>query len=131
MEKDNTASMEWSQDQVIQLIELYRERTVLWDPTSPEFKDKNLKNYAWSEIASALKLAKSEVKLKIRYVIGQFQREYKKQKSGSGADKKVKWFAFDHLMFLKDKYAPRKTLETGLALIEVSKAWWRSVADRI
>lgn len=123
MEADNSASnTEWNQDQVIQLIELYRERPVLWDPTNPEFKNKNLKNNAWSEIAFAIKLAQSEVKLKIRYVIGQFQREFKKQKSGSGAEKKVKWFAFDYLLFLKDKNVPRKTTETGLALIEVSKS---------
>lgn len=81
---------DWNQEQVIHLIDLYRERPVLWDPTNADFKDRNLKNYGWTEIAQGLRMAKVEVKNKMTKVIGQFQRENKKQKSGSGAEAKVK-----------------------------------------
>ncbi|KAG8297710.1 hypothetical protein J6590_030220 [Homalodisca vitripennis] len=90
-----------------------REQTVLWDPTCREFRDKNLKNSAWTEIALAMKLSRSEVQTKMRKLIGQFQRESKKGKSGSGAIGS-KWYAFDALLFVQDKCAPRQTAEVGL-----------------
>lgn len=112
---------EWNQEQVINLIDLYRERPVLWDPTNADFKDRNLKNYAWTEIGQALRMTKVEVKNKMTKVIGQFQRECKKQKSGSGTNAKVKWFGYEHLLFLRDKTVPRSTSEVGLERNEVSK----------
>lgn len=71
---------DWNQDQVIQLIDLYRERPVLWDPGCADYKDRNLKNYAWSEIAFGMRMTKIEVQDKMKKVIGQFQRENKKTK---------------------------------------------------
>ncbi|KAG8297038.1 hypothetical protein J6590_043461 [Homalodisca vitripennis] len=49
----------------------------------------------------------------MRKLIGQFQRESKKGKSGSGAIGS-KWYAFDTLLFIQDKCAPRQTAEVGL-----------------
>lgn len=112
---------DWNQDQVIQLIDLYRERPVLWDPGCADYKDRNLKHYAWSEIALGMRMTKIEVQDKMKKVIGQFQRENKKQKSGSGADVKIKWFAYEQLLFLRDKTAPKPTTEVGLGTNEVSK----------
>lgn len=112
---------DWNQEQVVNLIDLYRERPVLWDPTNADYKNRNLKDYAWTEIAQGLRMAKVEVKNKMTKVIGQFQRENKKQKSGSGAEAKVKWFAYQHLFFLRDKTAPRSTSEVGLEINEVSE----------
>lgn len=113
---------EWNKEAVIKLIDLYRENHVLWDQTCAEFKDRNAKNNAWTEISLAMKITKSEVQSKMKKLIGQFQRECK-LKSGSGADSvKSKWFAFDSLQFIKDKAAPRQTREAGLHnLNEVSK----------
>ncbi|KAG8297667.1 hypothetical protein J6590_030176 [Homalodisca vitripennis] len=59
------AVTEWPRERVFKLIELYREQTVLWDPTCREFKDKNLKNSAWTEIALAMKLSRSEVSKRV------------------------------------------------------------------
>lgn len=106
-------SGEWSRDQLMQLIDLYREHNVLWDPTCRDFKDKNLKNNAWVEIANAMQMPKAEVQAKMRTLIGQFQREAKKPTSGSASEAK-KWFAFHALLFLKDKTTPRRTREAGL-----------------
>lgn len=109
------SEVEWGKEAVIKLIDLYREYYVLWDQTCAEFKDRNEKNKAWTEISLAMKLSKAEVQAKMKKLIGQFQRECKKLKSGSGADSvKSKWFAFDSLQFIKDKTTPRQTREAGL-----------------
>lgn len=114
-EMENLLSeMEWTNDQVISLIELFRERPVLWNQTISEFKNKNLKNYAWNEISQEMKVSKSEVQSKMRNLITTFQRIFKKEKSGSGASSKSKWFAFDHLMFLKDKTTPTFSRDAGI-----------------
>lgn len=103
----------WSKDSVVKVIELYRERPVLWDATSNLYKDKNKKHYAWQEIANEMNTSKLEVKNKIRNLTIQFKREMKKPKSGSGADPyKKKWFALDYLMFLKDTTTPRHCRES-------------------
>lgn len=111
--------MEWSKEMVSQLIDLYHERPVLWDQTSPHFKNKFKKNDAWSEISTILNIEKNEAEKKMKNCICQFYRECKKEKSGSGADEvyNTKWFAFKSLMFLKDKNKPLSTSEAG---IEVS-----------
>jgi hypothetical protein len=110
------SEVEWSKEAVIKLIDLYRENYVLWDQTCAEFKDRNAKNKAWTEISLAMKVTKAEVQTKMKKLIGQFQRECRKLKSGSGADSvKSKWFAFDCLHFIKDKTTPRQTREAGLA----------------
>lgn len=56
----------------------------------------------------------------------QFQQDAKKDKSGTGASQVVKWWAFDLLLFLKDKTTPRLITEAGVGVcdtrrIEVNK----------
>lgn len=112
------SEMEWSKEQVIMLIELFRERPVLWNQTIPEFKDRNKKNYTWNEIAMEMKVSKMEVQPKMRKLTRQFYRETK------GADSvKIKWYAFECLQFLNDKTTPRHSREAGAAgnTIEVRK----------
>ncbi|KAF7273327.1 hypothetical protein GWI33_013962 [Rhynchophorus ferrugineus] len=43
--------MEWSNCTVLQLIEAYRERPVLWNSTDFYYKDRNRKEDAWKELA--------------------------------------------------------------------------------
>jgi len=38
--------MEWSQEKVIELIDLYRENSILWNPTDPHYF-KLKRKYAW------------------------------------------------------------------------------------
>lgn len=111
---EDLSEMEWTNEQVLTLIELYRERPVLWNQCLSDFKNKNLKNYAWNEISKEIKISKSEVQSKMRNLITTFQRILKKGKSGSGASSKSKWFAFDHLMFMKDKTTPTFSRDAGI-----------------
>lgn len=107
------SGMDWGEDTISRLIDLYREQPVLWDQTLAEYKDKNRKNYAWNDISRELKLSKAEVQSKIRGLIYQFNRESKKGKSGSGAEEaKIKWRYYNSFLFLKDKSLPRETRAT-------------------
>lgn len=103
----------WDRDAIINLIELFREQPALWDATCPDYKIRNKKHDAWSSIALEMKMDRAEVERKMRCLIGQFQRTLKK-KSGSGASEHVKWFAFNSLLFLKDKTKPRDFRSAGV-----------------
>lgn len=109
--------MEWSKELTTHLIELFREYRVLWDPTFMDFKNRNKKHDAWTELGAELKTNASEVEKKMRMLIGQFQRELKKGRSGDGADApyKTKWIFFKMLLFLKDKNEPRHSTEGGVS----------------
>lgn len=113
----DSTKMEWSKELTTHLIELFREHRVLWDPTFMDFKNRNKKHDAWTELGAELKTDSSEVEKKMRKLIGQFQRELKKGKSGDGADAtyKTKWIFFKMLLFLKDKNEPRHSTEGGLS----------------
>lgn len=108
--------MEWDKENVCLLIDLYREKPVLWDPTNPDYKNRNRKHDAWGAIAATMDMSRDEVEGKMRKLIGQFNRESKKGKSGSGADEvNRKWFAYKLLLFLKDKNLPNHSREAGFA----------------
>ncbi|KAJ8890339.1 hypothetical protein PR048_009847 [Dryococelus australis] len=59
-----------------------------------------------------MQINKAEVQTKLRNLTTQYYRESKKTKSGSGADSKSKWFAFEHLQFMRDK-TTRHSRESG------------------
>lgn len=84
-----------------------------------DFKNRNKKHDAWTELGAELKTNSSEVEKKMRMLIGQFQRELKKGRSGDGADApyKTKWIFFkcfffktkmSHDILLKVVYPPNK-----------------------
>lgn len=110
--------MEWPRDLVLQLIELYRDNPVLWDPRNPNYKDRTKKSDAWKAISSKLNVDRIHVEKKIDTLTGQLRRELKKMKqpkSGSGSEDVYKgnWFAFNSLSFLLDKLKPKTTLDAG------------------
>lgn len=107
-------AMEWTKNNTTRLIEQYREKRVLWDPTVMEFKDRNKKHDAWAELGAGMNTDAMEVEKKMRALIGQFQRESRKGKSGDGTDSKPKWIFFNMLLFMKDKNQPRHFTEAGL-----------------
>lgn len=108
--------MEWCNDSVLQLINAYRIRPVLWNSSDPYYKNKNKKEDAWGEIADMMKTDSAEIKKKIQSLLASFRREKQKLKttSGMGAEEvyDTKWFAFKSLLFLKDKNRPVQTEDT-------------------
>nr|XP_034194032.1 uncharacterized protein LOC117610574 [Osmia lignaria] len=109
---------EWTQEKVLQMIEMYRNRSNLWDCRDKTYKDRNKRHDALTEIAVCFGESKEEIDRKIKNLLSHFSREVKKEekslKSGAGTDEvyKSKWFAFKNMQFLKDKNRPRKTVNT-------------------
>jgi hypothetical protein len=100
--------MEWSEDLVLQFIEAYRDRPVLWDVRHKFFKIKNKRNDAWEELATLFNTNRYEAKKKINSLLASFRRERRKSicaTSVAGADEvcQSKWFAFKSLQFLIDR----------------------------
>lgn len=108
------SEFDWSKDNIIKLIELFRDYPVLWDAKVADYKNRNKKHDAWNDIALAMKVERSEVEKKMRCLIGQYQRNNKKGKSGAGADGDPKFY-FNMFTFLKDKCKPRSYCESGRA----------------
>ena len=70
--------MEWSEDLVLQLIEAYRERPVLWDVGHKLFKIKTKRNDVWEELATIFNTDRYEEKKKINSLLASFRRERRK-----------------------------------------------------
>ncbi|XP_069673312.1 uncharacterized protein [Periplaneta americana] len=110
--------MEWTNDKAMSLIELYRDRPVLWDSRLKGYKDRNKRHNALMEIANSLGVGKEEVERKLKNLICHFSREIKKErdstKSGAGSEAvyKSKWFCYERMLFLRDRNRGRGVSET-------------------
>ncbi|KAG8332140.1 uncharacterized protein LOC124372360 [Homalodisca vitripennis] len=110
--------MEWTNDKVCQLIELYRDKPVLWDCRLKGYKDRNKKQDALQEIADVFGVDKAVVEKKIKNLVCHFLREIKKErdssKSGAGNSDvyKSKWFCYNNMLFLQDRNTPNETTDT-------------------
>lgn len=107
--------MDWTDTNVIRLINEYREHQCLWDPNSPHYKMMYMKNDAWTDIANTLGCDVEEVKKKFNSLLASFRRERAKERKNritSGCDEvghTSTWFAFKHLSFLLDKFSGKDT----------------------
>ncbi|XP_047503412.1 uncharacterized protein LOC125048665 [Pieris napi] len=94
----------WSNDKIMQLIELFQSKPLLWDCSIKQYKDRNKKNDAFEEISQVLNIPKKDVETKIHVLRTQFTREKKKMSAkkttGSGAIEKCKWIYYEPLEFL-------------------------------
>lgn len=104
--------MEWSEEQVVHLIELYETHPNLWNTRDPKYKKRNVKKDSIREIAEALNIETEEVERKLSVILAQYRRARGKAsrmiKSGMGADeiKDQLWFGFKYFAFLHDKNEP-------------------------
>jgi len=110
--------MEWPDSKSLQLIKLYREKRILWDPSDSNYKNIKKKADGWEEIATEMDMDVINVKKKIESLQGSYRRERQRQdsthRSGAGTDDlyKSKWFPFSEMNFLNEKYKPRQTKDT-------------------
>lgn len=118
--------MEWNDEQVLVLIDLYRERRHLWDSSDSQHKLKNQRHDSLTEIAVSFGVDKNEIERKWKNLTSHFWREKKKEaetkRTGSGADEPYvsKWFAYQPMNFLGDKNKPRNTQDSTQRKEEVS-----------
>ncbi|CAB3253566.1 unnamed protein product [Arctia plantaginis] len=82
--------MEWNDEQVLVLIDLFRERRHLWDSSDPNYKLKNKRHDSLMEIAVSFGIERLEIERKWKNLTSHFWREKKKENetktTGSGAD---------------------------------------------
>lgn len=112
--------MEWTDNMVLKLLDMYREREALWNCKLESYKNKNLRHNTLLEISESFGTSKEEIEKKIRYLLSHFSRELKKEtkKSGSDTDEyyRSKWFAYQSMQFLRDKNKTKNTIETQVSL---------------
>ena len=49
--------MEWSNDLVIEFLELYEKEPIIWNPRDPNHKNRNCINDAWKRIGDNISVA--------------------------------------------------------------------------
>lgn len=119
MEKyTKTSKFKWTLENTISLIELYKSQSCLWMAKHEKYKCREAKNDAWKAVCSPVGCLVEEAKRKMRNLVAQFYRERQKyrkmKKSGAGAHFTSKWFAYEALLFLRDKNKVRHCTEGGL-----------------
>lgn len=91
--------MEWTKDKIIAMINMYRERTLLWNQFDDFFRYKGKREAAWKEIAMAMGTTVCEAQRKMHSLLASYRRERKKYEDG--ANPGPAWFAYKHLVFLR------------------------------
>jgi hypothetical protein len=110
--------VEWSKEQMLNLIEQYELRGCLWNVISKNYKNQNKKKDAWQEISFHMGADVGIIENKVKSLLAQYRRERRKvtdaKKSGSGAEdiKVPKWFAYQKFTFLDGINKPRETKES-------------------
>lgn len=110
--------VEWSRQQIVDLIDMYETEDCLWNVRSRDYKNSLKKHDALLKIANAFARNKECVEKKLRSLVVAYRREKRKivssKTSGSGADAAYHstWFAYPLLQFLDDIQEPKETTDT-------------------
>nr|XP_012221800.1 PREDICTED: uncharacterized protein LOC105671868 [Linepithema humile] len=110
--------MEWSEKEIVKLIECYKEEPVLWNVKLTDYRNKNKKNNAWNNISVKLKIDKMEIERKMKVLLAEYRREKqktdKKLKAGIGTNEvySTSWFGYKYLSFLSDKNKVKSTTDS-------------------
>lgn len=110
--------MEWDRSKTLQFIESYRQARLLWDECHEHYKLKHKRHDALVTLSVAFGVDKSHTEKRIKNLQTRFSKEYKKakdsQRSGAGVEDIYvpKWYAYDALLFLRNKNRPRPTTST-------------------
>lgn len=95
----------WSNDVILEFLELYRTEQLLWDPKHPLHRNRSEVNDAWLRIQSALSVNFSIVDLKKKKesLMTSFRMHWNKKRKSQ--DYRTTWFAFPSMeCFLSEKY---------------------------
>ncbi|CAH1957204.1 unnamed protein product [Acanthoscelides obtectus] len=110
----------WSEEKILCLMNVYKIKTLLWDPKNKNHFKKNFTEDTWREIADEMETTAEQCKEKIISLLASFRREKNKTKQGTGTGKGrdevyySRWFAYEAFRFLEDRDLPRKRLATEL-----------------
>lgn len=115
----------WTEETVEQLITLYKEHPVLWDPRNKDFKNRLRKDEALKDIGRTMNLEVVEVERKINVLNTQFRRTHKKvlrlTASGLPTDEIENnlWYGYKNLLFLEKRHYPRRLVKPFLQLVRM------------
>jgi hypothetical protein len=76
--------MEWDDEKCLNLIEIYRNNPLLWDPKDRNYYKKHQKDGAWAEIGVAMHTTCSDCKQKLVNLLASFRWEKMKTKKSMG-----------------------------------------------
>ena len=132
---------QWNREKTCTLIDLLKQRSVLWNSKDKNYKCKLNRERAVKEIQHELEeFSLEEIKTKIHTLRSQFRREHRNiaasSKSGSGTDDihQPKLWCYDLLAFMVESDVPRTSesnLEINSELDEYANAPITAVRTRV
>lgn len=105
------AETEWTNEQVIRLIDEYKNKPELWDIQHNLFRVHTARYEAFSQIAETFECDVSDLKKKLNSIFASHRREKSKVRWGGTSN----WFLYSHLSFLPGH------LRNGNKVIEVER----------
>lgn len=78
---------QWTEEKCLNLIEIYQNYPVLWDPKDSNYYKKNLKADAWENIGQAMGIPAESCKKKFITLLACYRREKMKTKNSHGTGK--------------------------------------------
>lgn len=110
--------MEWSNEVIMEFLDLYEGEPSIWNPQNADHKDRNMIHDAWKRIQGSLSVECSltDLKKKKENLMATYRKLAFKvknsTKSGAGSKEayRPEWFAYEKMAsFLHSIYTPRKT----------------------
>ncbi|XP_068625177.1 uncharacterized protein [Battus philenor] len=98
--------MAWTNDTVIEFLNLYRREQILWDPKDPLHRNRSEISAAWNRIQTSFSLncSVTDLKKKKESLMTSFRMHLNKKKKSLGSYHTT-WFAYPHMeSFLSGKY---------------------------
>lgn len=103
----------WTNDNVLEFIDLYRRERALWDPKHPQCRNRNEISEAWQRIQSCLSICGcsiSDLKKKKESLMTSFRFHWYRRKKNPHY--RTTWFAYNAMeTFLSEKYSCDSTNE--------------------
>ena len=108
---------DWTDEEISLLIDMLEEKPCLWDVFDKEYTKRDVKEIAYTEIASSLDTNIESIKAKINGLRAQLGREVakvNKTKSGQSTDELYgsRWIHYDRLSFLLPVIKSSKSRDT-------------------
>jgi hypothetical protein len=79
--------MEWTQESVIEFIEIYKRKEIIWDPKHPMRFNKIKQQDAREEVGKEINSPVDECKKKMENLLSSLRREKMKMRKSSGTGK--------------------------------------------
>ncbi|VVC96563.1 unnamed protein product [Leptidea sinapis] len=88
--------MEWTNAQVIKMMQEYKNRPILWDPHHDMYRVQSAKYEAWSQMAQIFQCDVVDLRKKFNSIFASHRREKMKVRHGT----RTSWFLYDYMSFL-------------------------------